>query len=73
MCKSSNNSIEITKIQSPFVHIIVEGTKDKPYYRILYYDSADESFHIGYSSYSLDQVFRYMDDYFDIPNCNKII
>lgn len=46
--------------------IIVNTAKtDKPYYSIQYYDLADKTWHIGYSSYDLDYVREWLAEYFE--------
>lgn len=57
-------------------HIIVTGMLEKPYYEVLYYDLADNNWHIGYSSYDLDIVKGYIEDYFEVDEsiaCGNII
>lgn len=46
--------------------IVVHGTLDKPYYEISYWDTNDNQWHIGYSSYDLQTVKGYLDNYFEI-------
>ena len=62
------DSCETAKIKSPFVKVIVTGSEDKPYYEILYYDPSDGKCHIGYSSFSLNTVFHYLSEVFDIAD-----
>ena len=62
------DSCKTAKIKSPFVKVIVTGSEDKPYYEILYYDPSDGKFHIGYSSFSLNTVFHYLSEVFDIAD-----
>ena len=54
------------KIKTPFAKMIVDGSWEKPYFSILYFDPADKDFHIGYSSYYLDYVFDWMNENFEI-------
>ena len=53
-----------TKIVGAFPQIIVTGTADNPYYEIMYYEFADGEIHVGYSSYDLDCVFWFLEEYF---------
>ena len=53
------------KIKTPFARIVVEGTPGKPYYNIWYFDPADGECHIGFGSYRLDYVFRWLADEFE--------
>lgn len=44
--------------------IVVTGTKEKPLYHIVYFDTSDKMVHIGFSSYKLDFVFDWLKGYF---------
>lgn len=61
-----NINSENTKIKVTSAEIVVHGTVDKPYYEIKYYDIADGEYHIGYSSYNLNYVFKWLEECFDI-------
>lgn len=54
------------KIKTNFAKIFVGGTADKPYYNILYFDTTDKEYHIGFSSYKLEYVFRWLSEEFEI-------
>ena len=54
------------KIKTSFAQIIVRKTKEKPYFEILYFDSKDKCFHIGYGSFYLEYVFQWLADEFEI-------
>lgn len=54
------------KIKTPFAKIIVGGTPEKPCYNILYFDPADGKCHIGFGSYRLDYVFRWLAEEFEV-------
>lgn len=54
------------KMKTSFAKIIVGGTPEKPYYHIWYFDPADKEFHIGFGSYRLDYVFRWLAEKFDV-------
>lgn len=57
---------EVTKIKTHFAKIIVDGTADKPYYNIMYYDPTDGEYHIGFGSYYLEYVFKWLSEEFEI-------
>ena len=57
---------KIDKIKVSSAEIVVNGTKEKPYFEIKYFDLSDNEMHIGFSSYKLDVVFGYLEKYFDI-------
>lgn len=57
---------KIDKIKVSSAEIVVNGTKEKPYFEIKYFDLSDNEMHIGFSSYKLDIVFEYLEKYFEI-------
>jgi hypothetical protein len=54
------------KIKTPFARIVVGGTPEKPCYDILYFDPTDGKCHIGFGSYRLDYVFRWLAEEFEV-------
>lgn len=62
----ANEKNEKVKVSS--AEIIVHGTIEKPYYEIKYFDLSDGQYHIGYSSYDLNNVFRWREECFEIVN-----
>lgn len=68
---SARNRAE--KTRTSFAKIIVEGTAEKPYYSILYYAPADGEYHIGYSSYSIEIVFQYLSECFEVADDNSAL
>lgn len=46
--------------------IIVSGTKEKPYFEILYHLLGEDDDRIGFGSYCLTDVFNWKDQYLDI-------
>lgn len=62
------------KIKTPFAKIIVGGTPEKPCYNILYFDPADGKCHIGFGSYRLDYVFRWLAEEFEVTEpCADVV
>ena len=57
---------EVTKIKTHFAKIIVEGSAEKPYYSILYYNPTKKECCIGYSSYDIANVFNWLSEWFEI-------
>jgi hypothetical protein len=57
---------ETEKIKTHFAKIIVSGTAEKPYYDILYFDPTDNNYHIGFGSYFLEYVFKWLSEEFEI-------
>lgn len=58
------NVHDVVKIPVCELEIIVTGTKEKPYYEIKYFDLRDKKYHIGFSSYNLDNVYAWKDESF---------
>lgn len=56
------------KIKTSFAKIFVSGTPDRPYFNILYFDPADQDYHIGFSSYCLEYVFKWLSEEFEIED-----
>ena len=46
--------------------IIVSGTKEKPYFEILYHLLGEDDDHIGFGSYCLTNVFNWRERYLEI-------
>lgn len=55
---------EAMKKDKEFIEIITSGKKDKSYYEIKYLDLQDNQIHIGYSSYSLGIISKYLKEFF---------
>ena len=55
-----------TKISVKSAEIVVHGTVDKPYFEIKYLIIGENEYRIGYSSYDLKNVFRWLKECFDI-------
>lgn len=56
------------KIKTHFARIVVGGPVMNPCYSILWYDPSDRDYHIGYSSYSLVNVYDWLRDEFEITS-----
>ena len=48
--------------------IIVSGTKEKPYFEILYHLLGEDDDRIGFGSYCLTNVFNWREQYLEIVN-----
>ena len=53
--------IKVTKLK-----IIVTGTKDKPYFELMYKEVGKEYYNVGYSSYDLNNVFDWKEKCFEL-------
>ena len=56
------------KIKTNFAKIFVSGTPDRPYFNILYFDPGDQDYHVGFSSYCLEYVFKWLSEEFEIKD-----
>lgn len=53
--------IKVTKLK-----IIVTGTKEKPYFELMYKEVGKEDYNVGYSSYDLNNVFDWKEKCFEL-------
>ena len=63
---STPEALNTEKIKVTKVRIIVSGTKDKPYFELMYKEVGKEDFNIGYSSYDLNNVFDWKEKCFEL-------
>jgi hypothetical protein len=56
------------KIKTNFAKIFVCGSAEKPYYNILYFDPVDKIWHVGYGSFYLSYVFKWLSEEFEIED-----
>ena len=56
------------KIKTNFAKIFVSGSAEKPYYNILYFDPVDKIWHVGYGSFHLSYVFKWLSEEFEIED-----
>ena len=63
--------MERVKVTS--AEIIVTGKKEKPYFEIKYKEVGSKHYNIGYSSYDLNIVFNYCDQYLEVVNEPNLI
>ena len=56
------------KIKTNFAKIFVSGTPGRPYFNILYFDPEDKDYHVGFSSYYLEYVFKWLSEEFEIED-----
>ena len=57
---------ETTKIKTHHARIVVDGTAEKPYYSIEWYDPTEKEYFLGYSSYYIENVFNWLSECFEI-------
>lgn len=66
MNESSTSEVKTDKIKVTKLQIIVSGTKEKPYYELMYKEVGKDDFSIGYSSYDLNNVFDWKENCFEL-------
>ena len=54
------------KIRTHHARIVVEGTAEKPYYGIEWYDPEEKIYYLGYGSYNIALVFGWLSEFFEI-------
>lgn len=59
-------TIDEEKIKVDKAMIIVSGTKEKPYFEILYHVVGKGYDNVGYSSYDLNNVFDWKEECFEV-------
>ena len=63
---STPEALNTEKIKVTKLRIIVTGTKEKPYFELMYKEVGKEDFNIGYSSYDLNNVFDWKEKCFEL-------
>ena len=54
------------RIKTHFAKVIVDIIEGKAYYSILYFDPRDGEFHIGYSSYAIENALGWLREHFEL-------
>lgn len=67
-----DDCIKKTKRKTNFAKIIVSGTAEKPYYEIMWFDYMDRQCNVGYGSYNLSFVFRWLSECFEIEDAPQV-
>ena len=65
------NPRETDKIKTHYARIVVDGTAEKSYYSIEWYDHTKNEYFLGYSSYYIGYVFKWLEECFEIVEDNK--
>ena len=69
---NADNCGEATKIKTHYARIVVDGTAEKPYYSIEWYDPTKKEYFLGYSSYYIGNVFNWLSECFEIVEPNTV-
>jgi NADH pyrophosphatase NudC (nudix superfamily) len=64
--KTSCDNVATEKIKAFEPHIIVNKNNIEPCYSIMYYDTTDKNWHIGFSSYNLSFVRKWLKEEFEV-------
>ena len=56
------------KIKTSFAKIFVSGGPDILYFNILYFNPVNQDYHVGFSSYCLEYVFKWLSEEFEIED-----
>ena len=68
---TNDNPRETNKIKTHYARIVVDGTAEKPYYSIEWYDHTKNEYFLGYSSYYIGYVFKWLEECFEIVEAQK--
>lgn len=69
--QNADDLIHKDKIKTNFAKIFVAGSAEKPYYNILYFDPVDKNYHVGFGSFSLAYVFKWLSEEFEYRRCSR--
>ena len=73
LAEFENDYKDFKKIKTHLAQIIVEGKVEKPYYSILWWDEESKEYNIGYSSYCLDYVRKWLELVFDVVDTADVV
>lgn len=61
-----------TQIWGTSPQIIVTGTAERPFYRIMYRENKDGEIHLGFGSYDLSYVFNWLKEFFGVTRASAV-
>jgi hypothetical protein len=64
--------VSFSKVKTNFAKIFVCGSAEKPYYNILYFDPTDKKYHVGFGSFCLANVFKWLSEEFEIEDAPTV-
>lgn len=68
MNETKSATVKCDKIKVDKAIIIVAGTKEKPYFEILYHPIGEREDRIGFGSFCLTNVFKWREQYLEVVN-----
>lgn len=60
------------KVKVDKVEIVVHGTKERPYFEILYHEVGKGVENVGFSSYNLSNVFDWKEQCFEVVKASVL-
>ena len=73
-CRRCDNKVpenDDTKNKVTSLEIIVRMIDNKPYYEIKYKKVGEDYYHVGYSSYNIDNVLKWRDECFELVESDR--
>lgn len=70
-CDSKVSENDDTKNKVTSLEIIVRMIDNKPYYEIKYKKVGEDYYHVGYSSYNIDNVLKWRDECFELVESDR--
>jgi hypothetical protein len=68
-CDSRKENANMVKVNS--LEIIVRMIGNKPYYEIKYKKVGEDYYHVGYSSFNIDNVLKWRDECFELVESDR--
>lgn len=62
--RGCNEQKQLEKINAKYAEIVVRGISEAPYFEILYFDLLDNGWHVGFGSFYLDLVEKWLKEEF---------
>ena len=70
-CDSKASENDNTKNKVTSLEIIVRMIDNKPYYEIKYKKVGEDYYHVGYSSFNIDNVLKWRDECFELVDAKE--
>lgn len=66
-----SRTAKINKVKINSLEIIVRMIDNKPYYEIKYKKVGEDYYHVGYSSFNIDNVLKWRDECFELVESDR--